>query len=379
MLFKVSKEPTSLKCTRLFFSSIKDTCIRYGLDYDKILLSAEQNRFNYGKFAEDVKEELTEKCDYLIKVLDKQCHGNTREINSGIIAVTNAIDAVFTFRNSPRLIYENDELTFEKFVASSGQAVGNPSDFSKCLDDMDDFILDFKNKAGYWNVMVRFCKCDYTITCHKGENLPVCSVAILSVIDNKTTVLGQFLVVDGIFPNLLIEPSATQMPCQIHGRCKRSVNMVVSVKSHDGLVEDVEFCYMTQKKIREGVCSVGLFNPYVLLQIAAYVWDMYSNRHTLMRKNSRRHSNYKQHAVNTIINDDKGGYSVLPVHKYYEYEREHREWQGGHHNSPMAHDRREHKRVLRNPDGSIKKIVSVKACHVNGNEGKQAYYRVKQK
>lgn len=373
-----STEPMSLKCTQSFFSEIKNVCSRYKLDYNLLLKSAETNRFNYSKFVDDVKEELDDKYTQIFQVIRQNNIYSPEAIQQNFLNISNSIDAIFTFKNLPRLIYNCKESSPIEFMSSAEITIDNLSgSFMDYFDDIDDFILDIKTKNGYCNFMVRLVKCAYTINCNKGTNLPVMSVAILSMVNSQVITLGQFLVVKGIYPNLLLHPIATQMPCQWEGPCKRLVKLPVEISDGDNHTE-TEFCYMTKKKLDEYACSISLFNPYVLLNVAAYAWDTYSHRNSLERKNSKRRDFYKQYGVSTMVHDNLGKTHILPVHTYYQYEKEHKEWQGGHHNSPVPHDRRAHKRILRNKDGSIKKIVEVSASRVNSNKESNAYYEIKE-
>lgn len=374
-----SADPMSLKCTQSFFSEIKNICAKYGFNYNRLLKSAETNRFNYNQFVNDVKEEFDEKYTQILRVLHKNNIHSIENIQENFLNLSNSLDAIYTFRNIPRIIYSSEESSSLAFINLPTNDTNNlSSDFMDYFDSMDDFILDIKTKAGYCNFMIRFVKCAYTISCNKGTNLPVMSVAILSIAEGHIITIGQFLVVKDIYPNLLLHPTATQMPCQWKGPCKRRVKLSVTID--DGTdASDTEFCYMTKKKIDEYACSISLFNPYVLLNVAAYAWDTYIHRNSLVRKNSKRKNSYKQHEVSTMVHDSSGKTHIIPVHTYYQYEREHKEWQGGHHNSPVPHDRKAHKRILRNKDGSIRKIVDVNASRVNGNKENNAYYEVKKK
>ena len=136
-------------------------------------------------------------------------------------------------------------------------------------------------------------------------------------------------------------------------------------------VKTLDRIWEKEKKVNEERCYAWLLNPYKVLKIICYVNDMYQNRHTLERKNSKRRAKCKQHEVS--INNFYSSGEVVSLQNLYKYERENKPWQGGHHSSPIEHERKAHERVYRNADGSVRKVVQIGETTVNkGNKRDKA-------
>ena len=93
----------------------------------------------------------------------------------------------------------------------------------------------------------------------------------------------------------------------------------------------------------------------------------------LVRKNSKRKGSYIHTKVHIAHNSDKNDYddyNITPLNAYYDRERQNHEWKGGHHASPVEHERSATTRRIFNEDGTVKKVVPVKGSIVNkGNTG----------
>ena len=125
-------------------------------------------------------------------------------------------------------------------------------------------------------------------------------------------------------------------------------------------------------------CPMMVAQPWLALKYISYAWEMYSHRNTLMRKNSKRKKGYmhsKIHVANPSANEYD--YSLVPLHTYYDNERKNHEWKGGHHASPVEHERRAYDRRIFNEDGTVKRTVSVRGTTVNKGNTKDKLVDIK--
>ena len=246
------------------------------------------------------------------------------------------------------------------------------------LDSVGDFFIEFKesNSDDYIPTVIKVCKANYTITTKKHSNMDCwnCSVLFYDSSTKSTYCKHTFSFNEELHDKYLVDLNKLAVPLSCMG-CE-NCNTLQSIINQDGGM-DAEFCIVNNKKVEYGRCIYfdKAFSPQMILSLIAYVINMYYDRKNLGRKNSRNRKIYNKHKVHVATNNDKSKDVILDLNKYYQYEREHKEWQGGHHNSPVEHVRKEHTRVYRNTDGSIKKIVPVKATTVNKG-GKKGVYHV---
>lgn len=366
----IYQEPASSILSNNFFKYIREQYPKYGIDYNKLISTAKQQ--DYELFTKTVNVEVEDNCERMFNLFRKKHGDNEYYLRTEMDNVCNSLDAIYSYLNYPKFIYNSNYNSIYELLSDLPlPAAVDAYDFGDYFNEIDDLILNFGLKSGYANLMMRICRPDYKTDCRHGDNLDTLVVVLLSNDDIKSRVVGQMTLVDGVYPNLFIDPTCTIYNCN-PPNCKRRV--VSSLISHtDEYYLKKNFCYMTKKKIREGACLISGFNPYKLLKIAAYVWDTYTHRHTLTRKNSKRKDSYNRNKV-SIINEYTDN-KVLPLHNYYKYEREHKDWQGGHHQSPIKHERRSHERRIYNKDGTLKKVVTVRQCTVNP-DGRQGIYKI---
>ena len=187
--------------------------------------------------------------------------------------------------------------------------------------------------------------------------------------------LCQFVVVKGIYPNLLVDNKSTVMPCVAGEKCNNKVRLDVLLREEENeMPMSMQYCYLTPKKMCRCDCLGGAYAPYSILNLVAYVNEMYRHRNTLTRKNSKRAGSYKKHEVSAVVQNSKE--HVVRIHDLVKYEQYDRTWKGGHHQSPVEHTRSAHERRIFNKDGTLKKVVMVKGSVVNKGKGK-AIYEVK--
>lgn len=370
-MFKGSKRPTSMILEELCMRSAREASYKYGIDYERLYSIAKKGEEAFEEFEDALNQELDNNAEQLIKMLRKQGALTAVQLDRNIRNVSELFASIFTFRNCKRFIYDSKEANTAEFLLKGVPDSIKRNNFMDVFDEVDDMIIDIKTRDGYSSFMIRICRAIYTLENKKGSDLESFNVTYLLHKDSRSIILNQFIVAKNVFPNLMIDFHSTGMQCASGIRCSRSV-LMDTVYKNENISESRELCYMSEKKMNEGVCLLCSLKPYDILHIAAYVWDMYKNRHTLERRNSKRREHYKTHEVSMLEPEDR---VIRPMHSYYKYEREKKPWQGGHHQSPVMHERRAHERVYLNEDGSVKKVVQVKGSVVN-KDGKRAFHEV---
>ena len=91
------------------------------------------------------------------------------------------------------------------------------------------------------------------------------------------------------------------------------------------------------------LCEQRMPQPYTLLGVIASVSKMLLSEPEIVEKAV---SNERKGTIHKAHEDCSDYYVTLPYSKVYKY-TDRKEWQGGHHRSPVAHDRRSHYRRCR--------------------------------
>lgn len=135
--------------------------------------------------------------------------------------------------------------------------------------------------------------------------------------------------------------------------------------------------------------QVTLKMMIAMLADLEYIAYVYNRRNTLTRSNGKARKQYEQHKVH-VVHEDVSEDRIVPLHVYTkEYEPSiHGESKGGHHASPVEHDRRSHYRKSRGRgdyelvDGKMVYVGDMKghyslvnSTHVNGKK-KSIIYKV---
>lgn len=129
--------------------------------------------------------------------------------------------------------------------------------------------------------------------------------------------------------------------------------------------------------------ELRLPEPTDLIKLVNHVMYCYLNREQLTRKNSKARKKYEACKVHTIQDTEKEQDVYVPLTVYHASERKSGEYKGGHHSSPVEHDRRAYYRRSRGRgnydlvDGKMVfigdmqgKYSLVKKTHVNGKKNK---------
>lgn len=370
---KIFNAPPTQLCMPYFYKSIKNSCQKSRIDYDRLFQSAVRNGDDYEQFIIDVNDEVNKNIAWILKV----CSGGNHDAELELLNLNNGLDSIYSLMHNKQFVYKcNSNSTMEFLLNGMHEQDDAGYDFMQFFDDFEDSFYNFRLNNGYAGIYVHAIKTRYTFSSHKGDNLPAIAFSILTLKDNKLPcVLCQFVVVKGIYPNLLVDNKSTIMPCVAGEKCNNKVRLDVLLREEENeMPMSMQYCYLTPKKMCRCDCLGGAYAPYSILNLVAYVNEMYRHRNTLTRKNSKRAGSYKKHEVSAVVQGSKE--HVVRIHDLVKYEQYDRTWKGGHHQSPVEHTRSAHERRIFNKDGTLKKVVMVKGSVVNKGKGK-AIYEVK--
>lgn len=378
---------------RYLYSMLAKNTALFGRDIsDELRKKARELKDDYEEYMNYSVSLFTEKTKSEISTLLSRNFKPSEEIKKKVREVGNMeqlFDACFLFETAKRFLYHVDHDTYVDF--SKLPDLTEQYKFEDCFDEIEDMMLGFSLEGNHYSpIYFRIAKSTSNLSCKKGDNIPYFNLTIYSVKGKKEQdILGEIIIAKDMYPKVLMIDSIHSL-CPYRTKnealkeedgCKRRIHMEVARDCRSKELSTKSFCYMSKKKMDEYACLLSDFYIHKVLSIFAYIWDMYKNRKTITRKNSPRKNTYEKNPVTTIINDIESDnatqteYKEIALGALYKYEYERKEWQGGHHQSPIEHERREHDRIYRNPDGSIKKITRIKSSTINkGNH--RAVYKV---
>lgn len=291
------------------------------------------------------------------------------------------LDQIFLQQNSLYFSVKLDVGSEEELLTSYKNPGHMKEDaITDVFDDIKDCVIELKNKNGeHIPFIIKVSTTMFKADFGNYTNQKVLSVSILHTQKFKgDRVLACFYILKDAYPRLLLSLAHYPHKCMETGMCKHTIlkleddsYALYDVDGNGCSSMNVDVCNMTKRKSEYGFCPMMEYRPYVLLDIVAYVWDMYLHRNSVERKNSKRRNNYHTSEVKTTIKENYD-FKYVSLHDAYHYER--KAYQGGHHASPVEHPRATHMRYYRNDDGSIRKAVQVKGSIVNqGHKGKAVY------
>lgn len=373
-----SKDVTSLAAKKSFLPVCHSICQKVRVDFDLLYKISLQG--DYPLFMESVQNEL----DKNFKNIEKYAHGFAGKYGNGVVfksdeyavqqfyhIFTSDLDAIYSFNNSKHFVYTSPTFSVLDMLEETSEL--GDYDYSEWFDKIPDMFLSLKLKNTYSRFYVKLCNVEEKYVCQNGKESQMQNISVLYFNGKSTRIALSFIVLKERFPIILIRPHGTALPCcntnGNYDNCITKANLEYVHTSNNQII--VDGCRCTEKKVNEERCYAWLLNPYKVLKIICYVNDMYQNRHTLERKNSKRRAKCKQHEVS--INNFYSSGEVVSLQNLYKYERENKPWQGGHHSSPIEHERKAHERVYRNADGSVRKVVQIGETTVNkGNKRDKA-------
>lgn len=235
------------------------------------------------------------------------------------------------------------------------------------LEALGDVYVDFRYDAMYMPLCFKICKADYSLSTKARKNMKVYNVSLLSFYEPESKIVCLYTCAfsDDLSSRFLVENlSINNMAVCVNCSCCNIID--TELQMNDGIQCDIPFCLVGQNKIFSKNCLL-LNQTISIIEIQAilgYILTMFSNRPVLHKKN-KYSEQYKKNTVSVVVTSEIDNEYVMDFSQFYRYEQGRKDWQGGHHNSPAEHYRKAHKRVLRNADGSIRKVVNVKSSIVN--------------
>lgn len=331
------------------FSYVKQKYKEFNLNYgefQKELAFAvkESNYKSYQGYMEKIVKYL-----YTVKDLSLQDCDNFGSI----------LDNCYILLTSKYFIIDLDDLDEIK--------VANYSIDFDLLEALGDIYVDFRCENMYVPLCLKICKAAYTLSTKSRKGMEVYNVSLLSFHEPESKIVCVYTCAfSDDFPNrFLVENfSINNMTVCVNCSCCNIID--TKLQMNDGIQCDIPFCLVGQNKIFSKNCS--LLNQTISMieiqKILGYILTMFSNRPVLHKKN-KYSEQYKRNTVSMVVTSEIDNEYVMNFSQFYRYEQGRKDWQGGHHNSPAEHYRKAHKRVLRNADGSIRKVVNVKSSIVN--------------
>lgn len=243
------------------------------------------------------------------------------------------------------------------------------------LNTIEDFTIDLHDNGVYLPFMIKICKASYKVNTSRYKDLEFYNVSVLTYDQSRQSIgcLYTFSFCKELRNRIFVE---SDTDFNINRCCNCSNYTKFSMIIDQGIVVPVEMCMVSKKKFETSRCSICdlVITPIEILNTVFHIVEMYANRKNILRKNGLYSKKYKKHKVHVVKQEtDATNETVLNLKQYYDYEQTKKPWQGGHHRSPVEHERREHVRIYRNSDGSVKKVVTVKATTVNKAGNKPVY------
>lgn len=262
---KIFSAPPTQLCMPYFYKSIKNSCQKSRIDYDRLFQSAVRNCDDYEQFIIDVNDEVNKNIAWILKV----CSGGNHDAELELLNLNNGLDSIYSLMHNKQFVYKcNSNSTMEFLLNGMHEQDDAGYDFMQFFDDFEDSFYNFRLNNGYAGIYVHAIKTRYTFSSHKGDNLPAIAFSILTLKDNKLPcVLCQFVVVKGIYPNLLVDNKSTVMPCVAGEKCNNKVRLDVLLREEENeMPMSMQYCYLTPKKMNRCDCLGGAYAPYSIFE-----------------------------------------------------------------------------------------------------------------
>lgn len=297
------------------------------------------------------------------------------------------LDNYYGIKNSHKFVIDVKDL--RKF---------NTSDFADLseiteedLDKYGDMTIDFYYKGKYLNLSLKSLRATYT-TIIQGKEYSVVNLALNSSVKGQMGNLWCTSIIKDRYPRLYVDINDNSNKCNgcRYSNISTYNNNAKLPNSDRKVLLGAKYCMVGKLRCNNCYCNDKFIPKYTdenldfdipldihtLVKVWSHVLLSYKNRDTLYRKNSRNAGLRKKAEVHTV-RQNNGKYGVLSLKSYTEYEKKVRkEWQGGHHSSPVEHTRRGHVRRYRDEDGNVTKEVFVRGSVVNKG-GKTGIYKVR--
>jgi len=302
---------------------------------------------------EEYKEYVTEVINNSVEAIG----GPKSPLYSIMNNIYNAINTVYVMNNEINILLslKSDKLNF----GSVGASVKNYN-LDAYYDDIKDFRLSFELKNGnYSPVSVQIIKRETSV---EIDNITYDSYLSFCVMNNERN-LCEFIYVKGIKNTVFIPDTVTLFRDRCKGNCGKcsKTNFVHINKKMKVRIVQENLCKVSKERLELEHCNVNKFNPFRIMSICAYAWDMYSHRKNINRKNSPTKKAYTDSNITlSVVEPDKSTpfsneitYSIIKLNKYYEWEKSEKNKPDftdmeetkntgsthSHHKSPREHER----------------------------------------
>lgn len=340
----------------------------------KIKEAADTLGFNYYELMDVLKKSIQERdynyyIDYAYSIARK--HMNDFDDYNDFDRFCSFLDNLYIIFSAKHFIIDSKNI--ENIIKDSKY---DELDYEKLNEVGEDIYIDFADGSQFYHpVSCKICKANYTISSTKNKDMVPYNVSLV-YLDTSDVIncFYTFLFTERLKNKVCVEYNNINNKeiCSTCQRCN-TYNCTVNNKL------PINLCMMGRSKMENG-CDIvkkhpEFMSPRSIMRILSYICTMYTDRNNLPRKNSKNRKYYEQTKISVAHTDmdDAKKEAVIDLLHYASYERVYKPWQGGHHKSPVAHKRRSHKRIYRNEDGSIRKVVDVKAATVNQNGEKPVY------
>ena len=354
---------------------IKNLCKEYDIEFCDVKTYLKKDYADYNN---------TILAKAMASVSIKVTESNTHEISSKL----SLLDNFYSFHNCKNFIINLNSLPAIYEFNNQGLEDVN-------FDACGDVLIDLEVKPGlYLPVALKVVKGNYQLTNSSGKHFTGYNVAALLIDQqsNEMQSLWNATFCPTLYPRILV---ATEENIQHCRNCDYgNIKPFTVIDNFIGQVGRCNYCLVG--KNRHETCSVcGIMpqnkciwkdnelysisiNADLAINLYAYICKMYEKRGTVTRKNSLLRKHYEQAKIHTpSYQEELDSDHIISLDMYAKQEYQKRkEWKGGHHNSPVEHDRKGHLRHYRDKDGNIIKTVQVRPSHVVGQNKNKVIYRV---
>lgn len=175
---KIFSAPPTQLCMPYFYKSIKNSCQKSRIDYDRLFQSAVRNGDDYEQFIIDVNDEVNKNIAWILKV----CSGGNHDAELELLNLNNGLDSIYSLMHNKQFVYKcNSNSTMEFLMNGMHEQDDAGYDFMQFFDDFEDSFYNFRLNNGYAGIYVHAIKTRYTFSSHKGDNLPAIAFSILTL------------------------------------------------------------------------------------------------------------------------------------------------------------------------------------------------------
>lgn len=127
-----------------FYKSIKNSCQKSRIDYDRLFQSAVKNGDDYEQFIIDVNDEVNKNIAWILKV----CSGGNHDAELELLNLNNGLDSIYSLMHNKQFVYKcNSNSTMEFLMNGMHEQDDAGYDFMQFFDDFEDSFYNFRLKC----------------------------------------------------------------------------------------------------------------------------------------------------------------------------------------------------------------------------------------